>query len=65
MKVKVNVDKWLDDHDRSLASCMRHGGLGDMSVTWWGRGEQFEEVDVTFDELKAMISKGYAIKINC
>ena len=61
MKVLVNKNQWFDDLDRQY---LETGFYGKYDVTW-SPPDNFEEMDVTFEELKDFIDKGYGIKINC
>jgi hypothetical protein len=60
MKVMVNKSQFFEDlEDLAYYSGMNMGGTRSTM-----RGN-FEEMDVTMEELKDLIDKGYGIKINC
>lgn len=60
MKVMVNRSQFFEDlEDLAYGSGMSMGGTRSTM-----RGN-FEEMDVTMEELKDLIDKGYGIKINC
>ena len=60
MKVMVNKNQFFEDlEDLAYYSGMNMGG------TWSTMCGNFEEMDVTMEELKDLIDKGYGIKINC
>jgi hypothetical protein len=60
MKVMVNKSQFFEDlEDLAYYSGMNMGGTRSTM-----RGN-FEEMDVTMEELKGLIDKGYGIKINC
>ena len=60
MKVMVNKNQFFEDlEDLAYSSGMNMGG------TWSTMRGNFEEMDVTMEELKDLIDKGYGIKINC
>jgi hypothetical protein len=60
MKVMVNKSQFFEDlEDLAYYSGMNMGGTRSTM-----RGN-FEEMDVTMEELKDLINKGYGIKINC
>lgn len=60
MKVMVNKNQFFDDLDDF---CYRTGMRAD--GTWGTFYREFEEMDVTMEELEDLINKGYGIKINC
>lgn len=62
MKVKVNKNQWLDDHEREM---IRNAVRAGYSISWRTPASDFEEMDVTMEELKDLIEKGYGIRINC
>jgi len=60
MKVMVNRSQFFEDlEDLAYYSGMSMGG------TWSTMRGNFEEMEVTMEELKDLIDKGYGIKINC
>jgi hypothetical protein len=60
MKVKVNKNQFFEDlEDLAYSSGMNIGG------TWSTMRGNFEEVDITMEELEDFIDKGYGIRINC
>ena len=60
MKVMVNKNQFFDDlDDFCYGTSMRVDG------TWSTFYREFEEMDVTMEELEGLINKGYGIKINC
>lgn len=62
MKVKFSKDYniWESMLESDLRRLHEH-----RSVTIPCEYHKWEDADVTFDELKEMINKGYAILINC
>ena len=60
MKVMVNKSQFFEDlEDLAYDSGMR------LSGTWSTMRGNFEEMDVTMEELEDFIDKGYGIRINC
>ena len=63
MKIKFNKDySWMKstyERDmKNLRNCESITLFSDYNGTW-------EEADVTFEQLKEYVNRGYAIKINC
>jgi len=60
MKVMVNKNQFFEDlEDLAYDSGMNMGG------TWSTMRGNFEEMDITMEELEDFIDKGYGIRINC
>jgi hypothetical protein len=60
MKVMVNKNQFFEDlEDLAYSSGMSMGG------TWSTMRGNFEEMDITMEELEDFIDKGYGIRINC
>ena len=60
MKVMVNKNQFFEDlEDLAYDSGMNIGG------TWSTMRGNFEEMDITMEELEDFIDKGYGIRINC
>lgn len=61
MKIKVNKYQVLDNYEKTYQRYMCNSGFRATG----GTPHEFEEMDVTEEELLDFIKKGYGIKINC
>ena len=65
MKVMVNKNQFFDDlEDMERSLGMINSSWDSVSHSYGCRGT-FEEMEVTMEELKDLIDKGYGIRINC
>lgn len=63
MKIKVNKNQFLDDHE--LDYIKRCNRMGTTLTTYYPNMYDFVEEDVTIETLIEYINQGYGIKINC
>jgi len=61
MKIKVNKNQILDNYEKTYQRYMANSGF----YATAGFLHEFEEEDVTEEQLLDYIKKGYGIKINC